>query len=326
MVVNVRKTRVFVVSAALVLVAFLATVIHAAYAFTYDPECNIEMVLVGESYGRGELVRVFKVTNDCGTGLQTQLQHLSGARGNTAYEAKMNLIAEGKGRFLTLSPYTTVSKQVLRQWEAEGYDPVWELKDGAKKEGDVVSPFSDIRGHWAYDAIVQMYEAGIVGGYPDGLFRPDNPVTRAEYIAMMRRIAGEIRQGNTGFADITGHWAHTEIVSAEEHGWLVADEYPARQLRPNDPMHRQEMARLVARAAGLENHVQSSTATETTFTDNHAIGRDFRPYVAALADRGLIGGYPDGTFGPTRTLTRAEAVVMLVRLLNVLGEGRQGGQ
>lgn len=170
-----------------------------------------------------------------------------------------------------------------------------------------------------------MYDAGVFGGYPDGSFRPENRVTRAEYIAMVRRIAGATPGSTTtGFADVPGHWAESEISAAENSRWLLATEHPDQRLHPDEPIPRQEMARIVARAAGLEVEAQALTSAHTAFIDDTAIGVAFRPYVKALVDRGLIGGYPDGSFGPGRGLTRAEAVVMLVRLLNHLKGGSDG--
>src|SRR5690606_25623559 len=106
----------------------------------------------------------------------------------------------------------------------------------------------------------------------------------------------------TNFKDINQHWAFEEVKALEAKGWLKAEEHDQLMLYPDDGMPRQEMARLVTRAANLD-----TINGNTGFQDNNSIPAAFRPYINAAVKNNLIKGYPDGTFRPTGTLTRAEA-------------------
>ena len=73
--------------------------------------------------------------------------------------------------------------------------------------------FSDLASsHWGYQAITKMSETGIVSGYPDGTFRPDNSITRAEFSSILVRSLGLTKKVNYEFNDIDStHWAFTYI-------------------------------------------------------------------------------------------------------------------
>lgn len=284
-----------------------------------------KITLVSERMYKGIFRRTYEVVLPNGEVTYSSISIVFGAdntEGWTSLQAKQALIKQGRVDLLRLMAGAEVAPAVLQQWAAEGYDPIHEFADRPGDKPDIKKylplsetvPFSDIAGHWALDAILAMHEAGIVKGYPDGTFRPERPVTRAEFIALVQRIAGGEAAGQTAFVDVAGHWAEGAIAAAEARGWLDATEYAGRLLRPDQEMPRQEMARLVVRAAGL-----SVAEPVTTFTDNEKIPAEFRGYVAAATQAGLIGGYPDRTFRPDRGLTRAEAVVMLVRLRDSQG-------
>ena len=101
---------------------------------------------------------------------------------------------------------------------------------------------------WYNEAISTLVQAGVLGGYGDGTFRPDQPVTRAELAAILVRVqGGSASAGNTTFTDTDGHWAEG--------------------------------------------------------------------YISSAVSSGLVFGYDDGSFKPNRSITRAEAVTMMNRLL-----------
>ena len=85
------------------------------------------------------------------------------------------------------------------------------------KTGGTPKTFSDVSGHWAIDAINAMSASGVITGYPDGTFRPDNPVTRAETVTMFSRLLGraDTWTGNKSFSDVPQtHWAYKYIMNA----------------------------------------------------------------------------------------------------------------
>ena len=110
------------------------------------------------------------------------------------------------------------------------------------KEND----FSDVtEGQWFNCAISTMSSMGIINGYPDGTFRPNDAITRAEFAAIAarfdKRSAGYMAQ----FSDIRGHWAANEISVACENGWING--YPNGTFAPDQDITRAEAMTLVNR-------------------------------------------------------------------------------
>jgi len=106
--------------------------------------------------------------------------------------------------------------------------------------------FSDVsEGQWFNCAISTMSSMGIINGYPDGTFRPNEPITRAEFAAIAARF--DKRTANTAakFSDIRGHWAINEISVACENGWING--YPNGTFAPNQDITRAEAMTLVNR-------------------------------------------------------------------------------
>lgn len=171
--------------------------------------------------------------------------------------------------------------------------------------------FSDVQGHWAETQIKQWAEKGLAGGYPDGTFKPDKEVTRAEFVALTNR-AFEIEKTGVveGFSDVKpGQWYYESIAAAKSAGYIGG--YSDGTFRPEQTITRQEVASILVRLLGLEQTTEGLAA----FTDAGQIPEWSRTSVGAVAKTGLMGGYPDNTFKATRSITRAEAVVTLDRAL-----------
>lgn len=99
---------------------------------------------------------------------------------------------------LTRAEFATIISRILRPQEVQP------------------APFKDSYAHYAQDAIDQVYGAGLIKGYPDGCFRPDGEITRAEACVILNRLLGKKAQGpDLGFADLgPSHWAYEEILKA----------------------------------------------------------------------------------------------------------------
>ena len=112
---------------------------------------------------------------------------------------------------------------------------------------------------WAKQSIYELAAAGVVKGYPDGTFRPNNTVTRAEFIAMLMRVIGEAG-GSSEFADVQGHWAEKYIAKATAYGYLSG--YPDGTFRPDANITRAEALKVVSKVFGF-----ASNGTYMRFTD-----------------------------------------------------------
>ena len=94
------------------------------------------------------------------------------------------------------------------------------------------APFPDLSGHWAASAVLALKERGIVSGYPDGNFHPEDRVTRAEMAVMLAKAKHLASvPGATGFPDVpSGYWAAGAIGAAKAAGYLQG--YPDGSFRP----------------------------------------------------------------------------------------------
>lgn len=175
---------------------------------------------------------------------------------------------------------------------------------------------SDINGHWAESQIESWVENGWINGYPDGTFRPDNSITRAEFMALVNGAFGFTEKANINYSDInTGDWYYDAVSIATKAGYIGG--YPDGTMRPTNPITRQEATIILSKVAGLTEAPQGANK----FTDVEEIASWSKGYVGAVAEAGLMGGYPDGSFRPENNIKRAEAVVALDNCLTSVSEG-----
>ncbi|WP_213414300.1 S-layer homology domain-containing protein, partial [Xylanibacillus composti] len=172
--------------------------------------------------------------------------------------------------------------------------------------------FSDISGHWAEASIKKAVVDGIVAGYPDGSFKPNHPVTRAEFIVM---LAGAMKLDGAGAAlhfqdqDQIGSWAKGAAALAVEAG--IVSGYEDGSFRPDAKITRAEMASMIAQA--LKARVDANG--QTGFADDEDIPNWAKGAVEAIRKLGIVSGRGGNQFAPNDTATRAEAVVMLLGML-----------
>lgn len=106
--------------------------------------------------------------------------------------------------------------------------------------------FSDVNAYgWYTKSILIMNRLNIVRGYPDGTFRPDAPITRAEFAAIASRYE-KLEKGHAYFTDIDErHWAYAEVASAYHKGWING--YPDGSFRPENHITREEVLTIANR-------------------------------------------------------------------------------
>ena len=106
--------------------------------------------------------------------------------------------------------------------------------------------FRDVpQGAWYNAAVATMAKLKIITGYPDGTFRPDAPVTRAEFAAIAARFDEKSARTTASFRDIYGHWAERYISRSAELGWIRG--YTDNTFRPDQSITRAEAMALINR-------------------------------------------------------------------------------
>lgn len=147
-------------------------------------------------------------------------------------------------------------------------------------------------------------------GYPDGTVRPGGSITRAEATTIFFRLLTEESRSQfwateNRYSDVSaGQWYNNAVSTMTRAG--IVNGYPDGTFRPNAPITRAEMAKIIALFAKLDKSTDR-------FPD--AAGHWAEAYIRLAAGNGWIEGYPDGTFRPNQSITRAETVTMIDRVL-----------
>lgn len=151
-----------------------------------------------------------------------------------------------------------------------------------------------------------------ISGYPDGMVKPANDITRAE-VAMIfyRLLRDDVREEydatHFDFTDVNENAWYAKAISTLTNLDIITG-YSDGTFRPNNAITRAEFATICSRVDAL-------SAGNKTFTDVTAAHWAYR-YIASAADKGWISGYPDGSFKPDSNITRAEAMTLVNRVLD----------
>ncbi len=163
---------------------------------------------------------------------------------------------------------------------------------------------------WAKDEIHYMAEKEVLNGYAeDGTFRPDDPVTRAQFIKMIAETFGLTATTPISYSDVPStEWFYPYIAKAKAQGFLLEDY--GTKLNPNGELTREEAAALLARYLDLDATQKVATST---YSDYNSISAKYKEYVLQASYVGLFQGDADGKFSPSRILKRCEAAAILYR-------------
>lgn len=169
---------------------------------------------------------------------------------------------------------------------------------------------SDIAGHWAESVITQWQSKGLIQGYEDGTFKPGNTITRAEFVTLMNNAKGFWSEGSINFSDVkNGSWFYSAVARAVAAGYVKG--YSDGSFKPGNTITRAEAAMMIANTAKLS----ANEAGAYRFTDIGSIPAWARGSVGAVVAAGYMTGYPDGSFDANASISRAEAVSSLNRML-----------
>lgn len=237
------------------------------------------------------------------------------------------------------------------------------LKNGDKildkifeKAGKVLKDESDLKfndwkeAEWALGAVARLRALGIISGYPGDIFKPQNPVSQVEALAMMTRAFGleddanELARKFAGFYSSLGEtggkksgnsseqedeavfitsqgmklpvldksnlWGLGYVLLAVDQGWVTLQE-----IEPAKPASRAWVAMVMVRALGYEDEAEARMGVRLSFRDAPSIPQNAVGYVAEAIELGLFQGYEDNTFRPQKPVTRAEMALILDRFL-----------
>ncbi len=193
--------------------------------------------------------------------------------------------------------------------------------------------FSDINTEnfaWAKPYILDMHEKGLISGYEDGTYRPDNDVTRQEAFSLFARAMGSNDPVNAEVLKIAHDkydaiiknykltWGTDEIAYLMYKGALKKtdlDTYLLDQEKAT-PMARFEAAIIITKAMGGEEKALADLGVVLDYTDAREVPSNAIQYVAYASDAGIMEGMGDGTFSPNTPVKRSQIAVMLSRTVD----------
>lgn len=185
--------------------------------------------------------------------------------------------------------------------------------------------FGDLAGHWAETQVKTLASRGIVSGAAPGIFEPERNVTRAELAKMLvsmltlDTIRGLTMQSPAAptFADVRPvDWFYSYVETAAALGLIKGD---GGLFRPDDLVTREEMAAMAVRALGLEDKVMIVSGKEPVFEDSGKFDQWAKGYVNLAVFKGLMQGVTSLAFDPKGLSTRAQAAVVVLRVMERLG-------
>lgn len=210
-------------------------------------------------------------------------------------------------------PTTELPAAVVNPFQSKAVDRDRLLKfigDTLAAANNPSQTFRDTTNHWSRNTLTTAVRLGMVHGYGDGTFRPNAPVTRAEFAAMIARAFGWNPNAESAvFKDTGSHWAAGYIGALAEKG--IVGGYADDTFKPNAAISRAEMVTIMAR---LMNLAVLATGEPVSFTD---VSSDYwAAYtIQQAASAQLVQGVSASVFAPYNQATRAEAVTIILRAL-----------
>lgn len=177
-------------------------------------------------------------------------------------------------------------------------------------EAEAATNFRDVSEHWAKNYIKKAVDYGFVNGYNDGRFRPDQPITRAEFSRMLNLAIGNESAAKIGFWDVDPDmWYYGDISKGVAAGYISG--YSDTEFSPDKNITRQEAAVMLGRIVPSN----SSGSTLKAYGDYEAVGSWAVPAMQRMTAKNYIGDYNDGNLHPADNLTRAQAAKIIDDIL-----------
>ena len=169
---------------------------------------------------------------------------------------------------------------------------------------------------WAESSITKLASAGVISGKGDGTFAPGDNVTREEFLTMLiRGLKIKIKSGDISFSDVvSGAWYEEYVMTAFENG--IVSGISETEFGTGRYITRQDMAVMAVRAAENNNMILKKDDAGEGFKDADTISDYAKDAVQILRDSKIVSGMEDGSFMPMNLCTRAEAAVIIDRLIS----------
>lgn len=180
----------------------------------------------------------------------------------------------------------------------------------ALKKDPAIQP-ADTKGHWAEKTLDTFVKLNVIQGYKDGTVKPNQEISRAEFVTILSRIFNVQGDRQVALRDVQGHWAQDAINKFVAAGVITG--YGNGSFKPDNNITREEMVTILSRIVNFD--AVSKDTTKGNFSDlNGSFASDA---VKTAAQAGIINGNGDGQFEPKANSSRAEALQIILNALNL---------
>ncbi|WP_172597838.1 S-layer homology domain-containing protein [Ureibacillus thermosphaericus] len=169
--------------------------------------------------------------------------------------------------------------------------------------------FPDVKSSdYFYEAVKSLSERGVIKGFPDGTFKPYQSVTRGQAAKIIAGVLGldTVNVTNPGFSDVSTTNEYYGAIAALANAGII-NGYSDGTYKPNAPIQRNHMAKIIAKAFNIKPSEESATP----FIDLTI--KEYVPYINALYEHGVTKGNTATTFGGTSKVTRGQLVTFVTR-------------
>ncbi len=167
--------------------------------------------------------------------------------------------------------------------------------------------FTDVDNHWAKADIEEWTEKALINGYGDGTFKPNDNITRAEFITLINNVINIQMEEEISFSDVEeSDWYYKDLKKAMYGEYITG--YQDNTFRANGKITRQEVAVILQNIAQLEETEEDSLGK---FTDTGNTPAWSRASLMLAVQKGYLTGYEDNTLKASNYITRAESVKVL---------------
>lgn len=201
--------------------------------------------------------------------------------------------------------------------------------------------FSDMAGanwDWARDTVYELADQGIIRGYSDGTYQPNNSVTNQEAFTLFARIVGvndavneaAVAAAQEQYADVAAKYntyATKELCFMLYRGIFTEAELDTylSEATKNNELLRHEAAILITKVMGGEEEVRNTVMYVFDYTDADEIPAESKGYVDFVSRKGIMQGMDDNQFSPNTSVTRAQVAIMLKKTMDVMSLSHASG-
>lgn len=172
------------------------------------------------------------------------------------------------------------------------------------------STFNDLGEYaWARNSIENMYANGYVSGFPDGTFRPESAITRAQFIAIINKMNGFEEEVAINFKDVnTKHWAYKEIRKAVAAGYING--FDDKTFRPDNQISKEQIAAMLNNLYHLENKELNQSIKDLNKISSWAVQA-----VVNVVSNKVMTLNSDQLFEGKKLANRAESIISLNQII-----------